>query len=871
MGQAQVSQASDSLQADSLSAQTGVIAQIPDSLTASPPNDSSSLLVDSLSLPLADSEIKDEVKYKAEDSIVYDLDARKMYLYSGAKMDYTTIGLESGFVEFDWNTYIMSARGNPDSTGTIVENPIFTEGGKEYRAERMIYNFKTKKGKVFQVITEEGDAFLHSEAVKRTDDSSWYGFKAKYTTCNLEHPHFYFRAKKLKVVPEKVMVTGPANLVVGDIPTPLFIPFGLFPAKQGRRSGIIPPKPGSDIQNGFFLREGGYFWAVNDYLSLKLTGDVFTNGTFGINTAAQYNLRYKFSGSLGMTYYRTRPSDPDLPGARARNAFSIRWTHSQSPKARPNSSFSANVNAQTSTFYTDSRVTDARLLQTQFQSAVSWSRVLPGTPLSFNINFNHSQNLLSRNLNIQFPVFRMNVTRYAPFKAKVNTGKPRWFENIGFTYALEAKALVNTFDSLFLKPQTLNAIRYGINQNLNLDAPLVLFKYLNINPSFNYQERWYFQRVNKVWNPDTLFIPSPDGSIDTIYGRLATDTSFAFGGLRNFGASLSLSTKAVGIFNFKGKYLKGIRHIFTPSVSANWNPDFSSERWGYYRTVQTNAAGATQRYSPWELGNQVYGLPGGGRVGALRFNLANNFDMKVFSAKDTVNQERKVGFIDRLNFSGGYNFAADSLRLEPFSLLATSRISDNINFAFNAVFDPYATDSLNRKINRFYWQTNRKLLRLSSAGFALNAVFQSKAKAPNTAAQTKGVQYMSDYVSYDPNDYYDFNIPWTFSFNYNLNIQRGTSFNPDTILIVQGMRFTGDFNLTPKWKLAFDSGFDFVTKRPSLTNVRVIRDLHCWELNFNWTAYPLTSQQFMIELKIKSPVLQDLKLTRRRSLLQNTF
>lgn len=835
--------------------------------------DSTVQKVDTLSVKFADSEIKNPINYTAEDSIVYDLETRTMYLYNKADLKYDNIALTADSVEFDWKTFTLAAGGRKnDSTGEISGKPIFTESGKEYRAGRMAYNFKTKRGKVFDVITQEGEAYIHSEAVKRNEFEEWYSLRAKYTTCNLDHPHFYFQSKKVKVVPNKVLVTGPANLVVGGAPTPLFIPFGIFPAKQGRRSGIIVPKPGQDVQYGFFLREGGYFWAVNDYLSMKFTADVFTNGTFGINIGSQYKVNYKANGNIAFTYYRTQPADPDLPNAKATNAFGVQWNHTQDPKSIPNSNFSVNLNAQSSNFYSASRVTDSRLLQTQFNSGASFSRIFPGKPVSLSLNFNHAQNLLNKSVSIQFPVFRLNVSRITPFKLKISTGTPKWFENIGFQYSFETKAILNTYDSLFFRKQTFTKdLKYGINQTFTVDAPITFFKYFNFNPSFSYQERWYFQKENKSWNPDTVYLANENtGKIDTFYGRIMRDTLSGFYGVRDFSVAATLTTKLTGIFNFKGKLVKAVRHIFTPLVGFTYKPDFGSAAWRYYTNVQTNANGNISKLSPYDIVSPVYGLPSLGQVGQISFQLNNNFDVKAYSKKDTANHVQYLGILERFNISGGYNFLADSLRLQPFVFSGNSRILNNLTLNFNFVFDPYATDSNNRKINTFYFNKTGKLLRFSSANFALNTTFQGKRKS-GTAAPPPLPKGVSDYVSLNPDDYYDFNIPWTVNVAYNFDITRGTVENPDTIITTQSLRVSGDFNLTPNWKFAVNTGFDFVQKLPSLTNLSVIRNLHCWELSFNWTAFPLTVQQFVIELKVKSSVLQDLKLTRRRTFLQGGF
>lgn len=819
-----------------------------------------------------DSEIKDVITYKAADSIVYDMNTKKMYLYNGSDVHYDKIQLNADLIDFDWNTFTLTSQGSIDSSGELHGNPVFADDGKEYKAKKMRYNFKTKKGIVFEVLTKEGEAYIHSEVVKKNEFDEWFGQAAKYTTCDIEdHPHFYFRAKKVKMVPGKVMVTGPANLWVGDVPTPLYLPFGIFPVKQGKRSGLVLPEYGQDAILGFFLRNGGYYWAVNDYLGLKFTGQVSTNGTVGAGLNAQYALRYKFTGSLNFSYLRSRPFDPDLPTAKATNSYSLSWSHTQDPRSMPNSSFGASVQMQSADFYQASRITDTRLLSTSFNSSVNYGHSFAGTPFSISIGLRHQQNLLNRTIAFSLPNVRIGMSRVAPFKSKVQTGMTKWYENIGITYALDFQNTVSTFDSTLFQQSTLGKFRMGINQSVSIDAPLKILKYLNVTPAFNYQERTYMKGVEKWWDADTVYNIRTDGKVDTIYGQVKTKTVDRFNSTRNFSASLTLGTKVTGIFKFHSKYLKAIRHTFTPSVSFSYSPDFGSDFWKFYRYVQSDANGGTTKYSAFEP-EALYGVPGSAtsrsQVAQMNWNLNNNFEMKTFSKKDTVNHEQKVGLLDQVNLSGGYNFIADSLRLQPFNLtVVAARIFNLINLNFNAVFDPYITDSFNRRINTYQYSKNRQLLRFATANVSASMSLHSKQR-PSIANNDAAPKYMGDYVSYNPNQIYNFDIPWNISLAYNFNISKGTTYNPDTVITVQSIHASADFNLTPHWKVALSTGFDISRKQLTLTNLSVIRDLHCWELTFNWTpALPTFSQQqFTIILHPKSATLKDLKLQKRNSL-----
>lgn len=875
-----LSQPSDSLKIVKKGLKSSVSDQPLDSATLASlqDQDSSTQKIDSIQMPQDDSEIKEKILYEAQDSIVYDLSSKMMYLYNKAKMTYGPTELQADSVDFDWNTFTLYANGvKDDSTGEVRGKPIFKDKDKEYSAGSMAYNFKSKKGKVYEVYTQEGEAYLQSKSVKRNENEEWYGFKNKYTTCNLEHPHFHFSARKVKMIPNKVIVTGPANLVIADVPTPLYLPFGIFPVKQGRRSGIIFPQFGEDARNGFFLRNGGYYFAINDNLSLKLLADIYTNGTFGIRPSLSFNKMYKFNGNLNFAWIRTQPQDPDLPNAKAVNDFNLSLNFNLDPRAAPTHSFSAAVNFLTSNFIRADRETGALALATSFNSNINYEKRFTRFPfLSLSLSLNHSQNLATKQFNLTFPVFRLNVSRVTPFRSKVNTGTPKWYENIGITYNFEAKNVLNTFDSLLFKPNSWKNMRNGMQHNLSIDAPFVLAKYLNVSPSFRYTERWYFQSINRTWQIEDLTVRDPAGNVNVypgMYQHIQNDTTFGFYGVRDFEASVSFNTKLTGIFNFKGKYLKGIRHIFTPSITAIYRPDFGTDFWGYYRSVQQqfNQPENQLIYSPYDVGNQLYGVPGQGMVGALNFSLANNFEAKIFSKKDTVKNERKIAPLERLNISGGYNFAAITNKLNPFLINGNFNFWENFGGNFNLVFDPYAVDSVGVRTNTFQYDKNKQILRFQQGNITLSGRFAGKAKQNTNSSQTGFVK--GDYVSYDPYLFYDFNIPWAVNVNYTFNVS--SSVNPitrrDTLLYTQSITADIDFNLTPKWKIAVSSGFDITRREATLTNFTVMRDLHCWELNFNWTAFPLQYQQFLIELRVKASMLRDLKLTRRRSFLDNNF
>jgi hypothetical protein len=630
------------------------------------------------------------------------------------------------------------------------------------------------------------------------------------------------------------------------------------------------PKYGSDAANGFFLREGGYYWAASDNFDLKVTGTVYTNGTFGVNAATKYRVNYKYSGNLSFAYIRQRPADPDLPGAKSTNDFKVAWSFQLDPKAAPSNTFNASVNVSTANFNQANRESSNALYQTALNSNINYSKSFPRIPfLSFTIGASHSQNLQTRSFYVNFPTIGLNLSRVTPFKAKISTGTPKWYENIGISYQFQAKNTLNTYDTLLSLPNIAKNLRYGISQNINLDAQVKLFKYFNLVPNIQYTERWYFQTINETWINKDQIITLP-GGYQIINKGLAsyvqTDTIYGFKAARDFNTNISFNTKVTGIYNFKGKYIKALRHVLTPSISANYRPDFGTNFWGYYGSVRRNIYDQNpQPYSHFALVNGVYGEPPRGTSAALNWSLNNNFEMKIYSKKDTVNHERKIGILERFNISGGYDFARDSLKLLPFNISGSMKLWDNINAVFGIGMDPYGLGANGAPINKFYWSTNHQLLRFTNANLSINAVFHGKPKANTTPTPQKTSMMRKEYVSYNPDDFYDFDIPWNVSAYYTLDLRSSfqTFTQRDSLILSQQITANADFNLTPKWKIAVSSGYNFTQKDFTITRMRVVRSLHCWELSFDWTAYPVAYQQFQIELKILNPMLQDLKLTKK--------
>lgn len=818
------------------------------------------------------SELDTSIVYSSADSIVYDITKKEALIYKEGKVDYKDLSLKGDLIRFDWNLMTVTATGLEDSSGNVPATPEFSQGDQNYRSSKIAYNFKSKQGKVYEVLTEESGGYLRLEEGKRNAQNEWFGKNAWYTTCNLDHPHYYIRAKKAKVVPNKVVVTGPANLMVGDVPTPLYVPFGIFPLQGGKRSGIILPQYG--FHNGFnayYLKDGGYYIAIKDVVGLSLMGEIYTNGNWGLKTNVQYAKRYKFNGNFSFAYNHIRPSEPDLPGAKGKDNFFITWRHSQSPKARPLLSFTGSINASTSSYNRNTQVTTDQLLNTQLSSNINLVKSWRGMPFQLSLSGNHSQNLVTKDFNLNLPILGFNVSRISPFKNLSDKKGLDFLTNIGFSYNLNAKSYVQTVDSLLFDKYTLDRINYGVKQSLAVNAPFSLFKYFKVNPNFEFTERFYFESVEKRWDPTTLYEVRNDTIIDTIYGKIYTDTIPGFQANSDFKFNVDISTKLTGIFRFKGKKVQAMRHILTPRIGFTYTPDFGSPFWNYYGSVQSDIHGNIEKYSRFQSSSSIYGVPGYGERASLDFNITNTLDLKVFDKKDTVNHERKIPIFDLVSMGGYYNFVADSFNLSPISLRATSSAIPNMNISLGVNFDPYAVNTKNQRINSFQWKAKKQLLRFTDANLAISGRIASKKGSLNNPALVPQpndplLQEEQQYILSNPDEYYDFNNPWSFTLSYYLRLSKGLGNNPDTIaLSSHSLSVQGDFNLTPNWKVGLSSGFDFVNLEPTLTNVRIIRNLHCWELSFNWTAFPVRYQNYMILLKVNSGILQELKLSKKGS------
>lgn len=805
---------------------------------------SSDSLTNELGKEKKKSELEAEIKYHARDSIRFGVADKKVYLFGEAQINYLDIELKAAYIEIDQETKEVYAVGIIDSTGKEIGTPEFKSGDQQFSAKRMRYNFETEKGKIIDVVTQEGEGNLRGEKVKKTKEGHYFIEDGGYTTCDADEPHYIIKAKKLKVIPNDKIVSGPAFLMFEGVYTPLVVPFGWFPNKSGRKSGIIFPEYGESPNLGFFFRNFGYYFNLGEKADLAITGDIYTRGSYGVRAISNYKKRYKFSGRVEFSHNSLRNSRPEFPDYSVQNNYFFKWRHQQDPKARPSTSFTSDVNVGTSTNFQNGITTSTQdYLTNTFTSSISFAKRWLGKPYSLSINMNHSQNTQTRIVNVTLPQIAFNVQRFYPFKRKNAIGKQRWFEKIGVSYSMRMENRVTTADSTFFTRSTLDKMRNGIIQTIPISTSFKAFKYFTVSPSVTYNERWFFQRLNRDWDNETQ-----TALIDTTYGFFSN---------RDVNASLNMNTTLYGLVQFKKGWIRGIRHVFNPRVGFTYRPKLASDEVGYYGD---NAALIT--YSRDQL--SIYGRPPTTNTGSLTYGFGNQLEMKVRSKKDTITGFKKIKLLEALNVSGSYNFFADSLNLSDIRISGRTRILNRLGVNFNMNLSPYAQDTNGRTINRWLVNETGNLTRLTNATVAITLNLNGKTKNNNNTDLQSDKATAEELAEINANRaaYVDFNIPWRLDLSYNLTINN-TNAATDQTRLVQTLQFAGDVSLTPKWKVGFTSGYDFVNNDLSYTSLSIYRDLHCWEFSMTWVPFG-AQQMWSFDLKVKSSILQDLKLSRRK-------
>jgi hypothetical protein len=826
-----------------------------------------------------------KVDYSAKDSIRFSIRRQVVYLYGDAELQYGNIKLNAAFVEIDFRTKELYAVGMPDSLGEIQGNPIFEEGDQNFESKELRYNFQTKKGRTIRVITEEADGFLHGDYVKIMETKVIHVQSGKYTTCDDPNPHFHISFNKAKLLPGDKIITSAPQLTIAGVRTPLILPFGFFPNTKGRQaSGILIPSYGETNNRGFYLENGGFYWGISDYIDLSLRGDIYSRGSWATRLGSNYRKRYKYSGSLNLNYAINILGERNLPGYERNRDFRIMWNHSQDPKARPNSVFRANVNAGSSQYNRFNPTTSNDYLSNTFSSNISYSASWAGR-YNLSVNARHSQNTITKAVDMSLPEATFSVARFYPLRRKKPTGRLRWYEEITMNYNANASNQIKTVEEEMFTPQMFSDMRNGVQHSIPVSHSFRVLKFFNLSNSVNYNEKWYFQRHEKSWLTNEV-----DGEPviikDRIDGEVITDTLRGFWAVRDFSYSSSLNTRIYGMKQFSRGPVLAIRHVISPNMGFSYRPDFADPFWGIYDTYDNPNFKDPVRYSYYETG--LYRPPAAGRSGALNFSVTNNLEMKVRNRKDTVKGERKIALIDNLSMSTSYDIARDSLKLSDIRVSGRTRLFGQFDITYSSTFSPYATDTLGRPIDTYLWETNKKLLQLRNSSWSLNFNYSlnsktlggggSQQEGPPGSAQQRSIPQRGappedrDDEGPPAPGVIDYSVPWnlrfSYSFNYNTNVKRPELIKDRKYL--QNLTFSGDMNLTENWRIGFSSGYNFEMKEITYTSLDIYRDLHCWELLINWIPFGFR-QSYNLTLRVKSSVLQDLKLNRRTHHLDRAF
>lgn len=833
-----------------------------------------------------------QVVFESKDSMV--MVGRNMtYMYGEGQIDYGDLKLNAAEIRLDMDKSEVYACGREDSVGEMQGVPVFEEGGTSYESSTMRYNFRSKRGYITNVITQQGEGFLTGGQTKKTEGEDYYIQNGRYTTCDHhDDPHFWLQLTKAKVRPKKNIVTGPAYMVLAGLPLPLAVPFGYFPFSDKYASGVIVPTFGDDYNRGFYLSDGGYYFAINDMIDLALTGEIYTKGSWGLSAQSTYRKRYKFSGNFNINYLKTiygEKSDPDYSSA---TNFQVIWSHSQDSKANPNMNLSASVNFTTSGYTrnsVNSYYSNAFTENTK-SSTINMSYRFPNSKWSLSTSLNVSQRTQDSTLAVSFPNINVTMSQVYPFKRKHAVGADRWYEKIRMSYSGQFQNSLTAKQDEFFKKSLIKDWRNGMKHSIPISATFPLFTYFNITPSISLTDRMYTQKVRRAWDPAA--------------SAEVADTTYSFYNVWDFNASVSLDTKVYGFFQplpFLGDKVKMIRHVFTPTVSFSGAPDFSSPFFGYYGSYDyTDAQGRqqTKKYSMFP--SALYGVPGQGKTGMVSVSLANNVEMKVKSDNDSIG-EKKISLIENFTVSQSYNFAADSLNWSNINTSLLLRLSRQFNLNLSATWDVY-TYQLNSagnpvRVNIPRWKAGKGLGRLSSTGTSFSYTFNNdtfkrkKDGSKNNDNNNNNPNYgdddnwgdddtdgngqqggrsghdHDDDLQLTPEGYVPWEVPWSLSVNYSINYSYG-NFNKQKMeydgKITQNLSLSGNIRPTKNWEFSASASYNFDTKKIAYMNLNIARDLHCFTMRASVIPVgPYKSYNFHIS--VKSSLLSDLKYDKRSS------
>ena len=841
------------------------------------------------------------VDYECTDSLVYDAETRLVHLYGKAQVKYMDMTLNAAKITMNMDSSMVRAAGERDTAGILQDKPVYSQGSDNYHSELMAFNFKTKKGYITNVETTQGDGFMQSQHSKRAADGTLYLEHAKYTTCDAKHPHFYLALSRAKVRPGKESVFGPAYLVVADVPLPLAVPYGFFPFNKKYSSGFIMPSYGDETSRGFYLRDGGYYFAINDYMDFKALGEIYTKGSWGLSAETNYRKRYRYNGNFYISFLRTVDGEKNMPDYAVTKSLKVQWTHSKDAKASPNTTFSARVNFASENYERsnlESMYNPLAYTQSTRASSVSFSHTFPSIGLNIAGSTNLTQSLRDSSVSMTLPDLSISLNRFYPFRRKHQAGKERWYEKISMSYTGSLSNSINTKEDKLFKSNLVKDWRNGMQHRIPIDATFQVFKYINISPQFSLRDIMYTNRVMRSWDETTQ--------------KEVADTTYGFYNLYDWSLGVSANTTLYGFYKpwrkLFGDKIIAVRHVFKPSVSFSYAPDFTSSHYGYQRTyVKTDANGevSTVTYSPYSGG--IYSYPFGTKLGMITMSVSNNVEMKVKSDRDTTG-ERKISIIDELYGALSYNMAAET---RPWSNLNTRirlKLTKNYTFSMAAVFATYAyafdkngrvvtSDRTEWSYGRFgrfqgmsqnlsYTFNNETLSKLFSRRSDRSTASNDETDTdtdtdaedanidPDLRNAKKGGKQKKQKAKVDEDGYLRFSLPWSFTVSYGISMaeDRSKQINVRRMRypysFMQTMNFSGYLRIAEGWNISFTSGYDFNYHELSMTTASVSRDLHCFEMSCSVVLRPYSSFNFTFRARANE-LADALKWDKRSSYSSN--
>ncbi|MCD6012422.1 MAG: organic solvent tolerance protein OstA [Flavipsychrobacter sp.] len=839
---------------DSFKVVTDTINISPDSLKKDGVSDSvkKGQLEERLGVKISKDALPAVITATAVDSAVLDMEHNLFYLYKNARVNYEDIQLDAGQVTYSQASSVITAAPYTAAKDSAGYKQTFTQGREKFTYDSMQYNFKSKRAIVRNVHSQYGEGFVFSEQVKRNPDQTIYGSRSIYTTCALDTPHFGIYAKKIKVIPNRVIVSGPCNIAFEGVPTPLYLPFGIFPSSTKQKSGFVLPTYTVEQQRGLGLLNGGYYLYLNDHVDVITQVNVYTKGSYALTGLSNYNTLYRYQGALRFSYAYNKTGEDFEPGAATSKDFMINWSHRSDGRAIPGQSFNASVEAGTSSYYSLNSYDANQILRNQYQSNISYAKNWQGKPFALTASALHNQNTTTKEINVTLPALNFNVAQINPFQSKKRVTQ-RWYDKITSSYNFDFLNRTTFYDSTFnLSKLSFDKFKTGFRHSIPVSAAYTVLRYVNLSFNANYNEYWVTERIYQQWNPTE--------------GKLDSTINNGFYTSRDFNAGMSLSTRIYGMKLFRKGKLRGIRHVLTPSTGFNYRPDFAKAPFNYYYPTHLDSSTdvRTLTYiSPYPT--SIVGGPPSGEAGSVSLGINNNLQIKVRSAKDTVSGYKNITLIDGFGVSAAYNVAADSFHWSLIRMDFRTNIADKINVSSAATFDPYAFDyDAGRTIPRTMYEMGYGIARFTSANLALGTNFHSKPKGsgqnPSNSQEYGRLLRPSGYY-----DYADFNIPWSFNVSYQLTVTQSynTRSKHDTFVLSHSFTLGGELQITDRWKARVNTGYNFDTKEISLTSIDLHRDLHCWEMHFQ--TFPFGPRKsFNFTLNVKSSILQDLKVMRRR-------